>query len=885
MILRISFLLVVFYATSCANREAVPTSAISTSTMDTIVEPSLKIQPLYQNTPPLIWKLIHTNLELSFDYKKQEVKGTAELTLRPYFYPQNQLTLDAKSFEIKSIKILGSNNSTQPNQTDYSYDGKKLTIGKLDKEYRKEDTLKIKIEYTAKPTEIKDERGKAITGAQGIYFINPLSLVKNQPTQIWTQGETEFSSCWFPTLDEPNQKTTQEIAVTVPEEYVSLSNGVLEFSAENGNGTRTDYWNQNKPHSPYLAMLAIGNFSIVKDSWRGKDVFYYVEPEYEKDAPFIFENTKEMLTFYSDKLGVEYPWDKYSQVVVRNFVSGAMENTSATLHGEFVQRHKRELIDYNPEGVIAHELFHQWFGDLVSCESWANLPLNEAFATYGEYLWKEYKYGKEEADFHLMNNLNGYLRESKTKREEWVRFDYASKDDMFDGHTYSKGARILHMLRTYSGDTAFFQALNTYLTKFAFQSAEMHQLRLIFEGITGQDYNWFFDQWAYQSGHPELEISKRYDTLNGNLQLTIRQIQDFKNHPLYQIPFSLEIHTPKGKNRYELWLKDEVNEYNIKTEDVPLWVDFDSEKYLLCEKKEEKPEAEWIYQYQNGQKFLTRFEAIDAISKHAKLSAKGRGILYAALSDSHHAIRQLSLNAHFEIEMFDASALEKKLSELAQNDPNSKIRGKALDILVLEFHRSDYKPFIEKALSDSSYYVIGKALNIVAQLDSVTAVVYASQLQGLENDELQFVIASIYSKFGQKNQSKYFISLNEKVGNSSKVRLIYHYKNFILRVKDDQVSTDGILLLTKIESTSPFIWVRRASVDALVEIEDAYMKEKANLEEQKILQTGNGAAQIAISQRLDKVSFILDFIDAKFKELENTETDQEILDAIFKEEE
>ena len=184
---------------------------------------------------------------------------------------------------------------------------------------------------------------------------------------------------------------TQEIKITVGSRYVTLSNGLLLSSKPNGDGTRTDYWKQTLPHAPYLAMMAIGEFAVVKDKWKGIDVDYYVEPAYEPHAKAIFGETPAMLDYYSDVLKLPYAWEKYSQVVVRDYVSGDMENTTATIHGEFLHRTDRELLDGDNERIIAHELFHHWFGDLVTCESWSNLPLNESFATYGEYMWLEHR--------------------------------------------------------------------------------------------------------------------------------------------------------------------------------------------------------------------------------------------------------------------------------------------------------------------------------------------------------------------------------------------------------------------------------------------------------------------------------------------------------------
>ena len=316
----------------------------------------------YRASATKINDLVHTKLAVRFDYAKRYLYGQEWVTLKPHGYATDSLRLDAKGMDIKTVALL--NGSTQqPLKYDYSDQANlRINLGKL---FKPGEQYIVYIEYTAKPDELKVKGSAAITDAKGLYFINPDSTVKGKPVQIWTQGETEGSSAWFPTIDRPNQKTTEEIAMTVPAKYVTLSNGKLVSQTPAGPGLRTDTWKMDEPHAPYLFMMAVGDFKIYKDTWRGKEVNYYLEPKYAPFAKQIFGNTPDMMEFYSKRLGVEFPWNKYAQIVARDYVSGAMENTTATLHGEQVQMTDRELIDreYSSESVIAHELFHQWFGD------------------------------------------------------------------------------------------------------------------------------------------------------------------------------------------------------------------------------------------------------------------------------------------------------------------------------------------------------------------------------------------------------------------------------------------------------------------------------------------------------------------------------------------
>jgi aminopeptidase N len=368
--------------------------------------------------------LLHTRLDVRFDYAKRWMYGKATIEAKPYFYPQTTLVLDARGMQIDRVALIDSSaGKNDTAKTDYTYANNQLTI-QLGRTFTRDEHYTVYIEYVAKPDELPAGGSAAISEDKGLYFVYPDADPKDSvlhPRQIWTQGETQSNSVWMPTIDCPNERMTSEIYMTVENKYVTLSNGLLTDQHKNADGTRTDHWKMDLPSAPYLVMMAVGSFSVIKDSWKGKDVNYYVEPQFAPYAKEIFGNTPEMIEFFSNKLGVPYAWPKYSQICAREYVSGAMENTSATLHSDFLQQDTRELLDGDNEDYISHELFHQWFGDLVTCESWSNLPLNESFATYGEYLWDEYKYGKEVADYSHYSSLGGYFRESAAghRTPEW----------------------------------------------------------------------------------------------------------------------------------------------------------------------------------------------------------------------------------------------------------------------------------------------------------------------------------------------------------------------------------------------------------------------------------------------------------------------------------
>ncbi len=328
-------------------------------------DPLMKI---YRATPPKINDLVHTKLDVRFDYKKRYLYGKEWVTLKPHFYPTDSLRLDAKGMgRPKNISVVKDGKNIP---LKFKYDDSLTVAIQLDKVYHNNESYTLYIDYTAKPDQLHTKGSAAINSAKGLYFINPDGTEKDKPIQIWTQGETESNSAWFPTIDKPEQKTTDEISMTVMSKYVTLSNGRLVSQKDNGNGTRTDTWKMDLPHSPYLMMMAVGDFKIYKDKWRDKDVDYYLEPQYAPYAKEIFGMTPELIDFYSKLLGVDYPWNKYSQVVSARLCKRFDENnTTATLHGSQVQETHRELIDAYYDFArqsIAHELFHQWFGDYVT---------------------------------------------------------------------------------------------------------------------------------------------------------------------------------------------------------------------------------------------------------------------------------------------------------------------------------------------------------------------------------------------------------------------------------------------------------------------------------------------------------------------------------------
>ncbi len=668
---------------------------------------------IYRETAEKQSDLVHTKLDVKFDYTKKHLLGKAWITLKPHFYPTDSVRLDAKGMDIKKVSLV---KAAKMVDVSYNYTNAKNLVVKLDRTYKNNESYTLYISYTAKPDDLKTGGSAAITSDKGLYFINPSGADTSKPIQIWTQGETEASSVWFPTIDRPNQKTTQEISMTVPAKYVTLSNGKMVSQKKNTDGTRTDVWKMDLPHSPYLFFMGVGDFAVVKDSYKGKEVSYYVEKNFEKVARKIFGNTPEMMKVFADKLGVEYPWVKYAQMVGRDYVSGAMENTTATLLGEVTQQNARQLLDNNTaEDVISHELFHQWFGDLVTSENWSNLTVNESFATYGEVIWVEHKYGKEAAQHKVFTDAQIYLG-SRSESKHLVRFYYADREDMFDRVSYQKGGVILHMLRNVVDDDAFYKSLNLYLTQHRFKNAEAQDLRLAFEEVTGKDLNWFFNQWYYSTGHPKLDITYSYNEATKMATVMVKQTPDTSK--LFRMPVAIDVYEGNKATRHQVWIGNRLDSFSFPVNAKPSFVNFDAEKILLAEKKENKILADYSFQYAHSKNYVDRREAVDyAISKKDQPAA--RKIILDALKDPYYELRERALR-NLDSADLDTTSIS-TIEKIAKQDVKRTTRAAAISVLS-EFKNANYANLFYAGASDSSYSVAGASLYALSEVDQQKAI-------------------------------------------------------------------------------------------------------------------------------------------------------------------
>jgi aminopeptidase N len=737
--------------------------------------------------------VVHTKLDVKFDFAKAYMYGKEWLTLQPYFYATDSVLLDAKGMEFKEVALM---NGTSKTPVKYTYNGEQINI-KLNRSYTRNEKYILYFDYISKPNEVKVKGSEAITDAKGLYFINPRGEEKDKPTQIWTQGETEANSVWMVTIDKPNQKSTQEIAMTVPNKYVTLSNGLLTSKKANADGTRTDNWKMDLPHAPYLFFMGVGEFAVVKDKpYKGKEVSYYVEKDQEKYALKVFGNTPEMMQFFSDKLGVDFPWAKYAQLVGRDYVSGAMENTTATIHQESAYQNNRELTEGNSwEGTIAHELFHQWFGDLVTAESWSNLTVNESFANYSEYLWEEYKNGLDAAYHHNYTDMQGYVM-SQSDKKDLVRYYYEDKEQMFDAVSYNKGGRILNMLRNYLGDDAFFKGLNNYLTTNKFKTGEAAQLRLAFEETTGQDLNWFWNQWYYGSGHPKLKIDYAYDDAAGKATVTIEQTQ--KSGKVFMLPLNVDLYNNGVATRKQIWVTNKIDSFTFNYSKRPELINVDADKLLLAEKTDNKTEDNFIAQYKYAKNYQDRREAIDFFAKKASPElAKG-------LTDKYWALKNLTIQKLGTSPYKADKEVLNQIEALAKAaNTNKKVKAAAINYLVKNGD-SKYLPIYESGVKDSSYSVAGAALKGLTALDDAKGLAAAKANMNDAKGALGGAVGDILIKQGTEGDFDAVTKIFDNAPlNQEKLTLVGKYADFLTKVNNIAKIKSGIDAIMRFRNIIP----------------------------------------------------------------------------------
>ena len=542
-------------------------------------------------------RVLHVSLDVSLDFERAAVSGTCTTRLAAV-RGVDTVSFDAVELEVSEVTVDGK-------AARFANSGRHLHVT-LPRKLKPGAEAEVRVRYAARPT-------------RGLYFLAPDAAYPKRPTQAWTQGQDEDSRCWYPCLDAPAQKATTELRATFPERFTSVSNGAL-VSDKRARGKRTQHWRLDRPHAPYLVTLVVGEFEEVTHP--GRVPLRYLFPKGKRDAALrVVERTPEMLSLFEKLTGEPYPWRTYSQVFVADFIFGGMENTSATTLTDEVMHDARAALEYGAaaESLVAHELAHQWFGDLLTCRDWPHGWLNEGFATYAELLWRETADGKDAADQHRREDLDAYLSEAS---ERYARPIVARKFhepiDLFDRHLYEKGGAVLHELRRRLGDEDFFSALKAYVRAHRDGTVETHDLARAVEATTGHNLDRFFDQYVLSPGHPRLKVDVAYEAAEKRLKLAVKQAQPTQGEgafPLFELPLDVDV-VVGGRERTErLWVKDAEHTFHLRADAEPSQVRVDPRRDVLGTVEVKKSLQLWVEELTAAPRARSRTEAALALGK------------------------------------------------------------------------------------------------------------------------------------------------------------------------------------------------------------------------------------------------------------------------------
>jgi aminopeptidase N len=580
--------------------------------------------------------ILHVALDVTPDFTNRTVAGKTTISFKPIAKPLDELSLDAVDLTVNSVT------SSEP-ILDYQVMDEKIIVT-FTRPVPADKEAWVAIEHRAEPT-------------QGMYFRTPEMGYKPGDTHLFTQGEPIEARHWYPCFDSPNEKFTSEITCRVPEGMTVLSNGRLVSEEKDPTtGLVAVKWLQDKPHANYLVSLVAGYFKKVEDKHRSVPLAFYTPASEINEAANSFQDTKDIMAFYEEEIGVPFPWAKYYQVAVNDFVAGGMENTTlTTLTDNTLFTTNTENIR-SSQSLVAHEMAHQWFGDLVTCKDWSHIWLNEGFATYYAHLYDEHRNGRDSMLYHLYNDAQRILGITNSARPIVDR-KYDDPMDLFGYLAYEKGGWVLHMLRSELGKDLYRRCIKTYLERHRFGSVVTEDLNAVIEELSGRSYDQFFDQWVYHGGQPELDVNYSWDARSKLAKVSVRQIQKISDDSfLFHFPLILRFKTKSSSVDKQVTVKEKSEDYYFALDEAPVTVRIDPE-YALLAKINFTPPTPMLYeQLQDQTDVVGRLLAIEALGKRKDQETVGKlkgtlnqDIFYGVRIESANALRNIHTDEALDV--------------------------------------------------------------------------------------------------------------------------------------------------------------------------------------------------------------------------------------------
>jgi len=659
---------------------------------------------------------IHYRIKLKLDLDQKSFAGETDITLTALKEGLEACILDAEEFNVTSVV------SDWGEPLKFEQSAKELLV-RLPKPYKFGETFSFTCSYHGKDPKI------------GLRFYEETSV---NPKLVASDSWPDHVHHWFPCFDFPNDKVTNELIATVRSGLKVASNGrLVSVSEDKAAGTTTFHWSQELPHSTYLIFFAAAPYTVVHDSYKTIPVNYWVYPQDEKKALTTYAKTPKMIEFFNRIFGYDYPWAKYDQVSVP--FGGGAESTTATAMGHRIMIDEKAEQDYSSVGIVSHELAHQWWGDLITLRTWAHAWMNESFGTYSDYLYYRYEKGDDEGAVNLLGKLNSYLREARTDYIRPIVTDhYDRPQDVFDSHSYPKGALVLHMLRNLVGDEPFFKTLSYFLHRYEFDAVDTQDFMRAVKTVTGQNLDWFFDQWIFKPGHPVFDIRSEWNEAEKTIKLKVTQVQDFsRGVPVFKMPASVKIVTPKGQDTKTVWIREKEETFEFSAEQKPYLVRFDEGNNLLMEYTFPKDLDELIYQLKNDD-VRGRMWAASELVKFRDDPKVFQSLSACALKDPFWAVRRSAIETLGKIQARDVPAVLKK----ACLDARSAVRAAALAALGDRKDRSFIEFYKERFRKDTSYLVQAEALRALGKTGDPAVVPFLENAASLPSHNNVFKSAA-----------------------------------------------------------------------------------------------------------------------------------------------
>jgi aminopeptidase N len=685
------------------------------------------------------YHVLHYKIGLAVDLPGASISGSAAITLTPLRPETDTIRLDAGPMSISRITLKDS-------PLDFSMQDESLVIV-LGKSYGLNDTLTLTVYYSV------------TSPKKGLYFVRPDSAVTDRDLQAWTQGEAQDNHFWFPCYDDPNDLSTSETILTVDESYTAVSNGrLVDRKKDVKHHTITYHWLEPQPHVSYLISFAVGKYVMVPDTLGRLPIEHYVYPSQAADATRSFGNTPAMIEYFADAIGYPFPWEKYGHVVIRDFMFGGEENVSISTLTDHTIHDERAHLDNSSDPLVAHELAHQWWGDLISFRDWSHAWLSEGFATYFELLFEEHTLGKDHAAKSRHDAQSVVINTDRfDHRRPTVCNRYNNPMELFDNRIYQKGACVLHMLRFTLGDELFWKSINHYAHKFAFHNAETNDFKVAIEEATGYNLDWFFNQWLYHAGYPEFDVEQKFNQGSRTVSVTVTQKQKVDSlTTLFRTPVDIQLWVQDRPETYRVTISRETETFSFPAYQQPQLVIFDKGCQLLKKVNFPKTTGESLYQLQNAEDGIDRLLAIDDLQLAVDSPAVRVAIEKAMLDDPYAEVRRDATWALGDVKRTDES--EKLLT--AYGDRESRVRtasvtsmGKLKGAKIVGTLRHAFE-------KDPSYTVAAAALHSLMTADSVNREEYLREaLQRSSYDET-IRSAALAEYTSKKNDSTLAVAMS-----------------------------------------------------------------------------------------------------------------------------